>query len=188
MYVKSCKLCQKVKNSQKPFKAPLTSIKPGETLQKWTIDYAGPITLSSRKNLYIFLAVESSSKYTMAYAVPDQRAETLAECLLNLFSLFGVPREISSDRGLTFLSFVIGKLYEILGIKRIKSSAYHPKTQSIVERCNKTLWNLLRSLVKEHREWDQILDLAMVSMRSQVCSSTGFFPFPCLFGRPMRLR
>jgi transposase InsO family protein len=185
-YVKSCELCQKIKSPKTPFKAALTPIAQEGPFERWTVDYSGPVPTSARGNRYIFLAVESTSRYVMGFAVPDQRTDTLARCLLNIFAIFGVPKTIASDRGLSFLSGIIGKLYEILKIKRVKSSSYRPQTQALVERRNRTFWQILRSMVSSHqRDWDEFLDVTLMSMRSHVCTATGLSPYHVLFGRPM---
>ena len=44
-----------------------------------------------------------------------------------------------TDQGTLFMSRTLRELYELLGIQSIKTSMYHPQTDGLIERFNKTL-------------------------------------------------
>ncbi len=45
----------------------------------------------------------------------------------------GIPKEILTDQGTVFMSRTLKELYELLGIKSIRTSVYHLQTDGLVE-------------------------------------------------------
>ncbi len=52
-------------------------------------------------------------------------------------------------QGTAFMSRTIRKLYELLGIKSVRTSVYHPQTDGLVERFNRTLKTMIRKFIHE---------------------------------------
>ena len=74
-----------------------------------------------------------------AFPMKTTMSKEVAEALVELFSRVGLPEEILSDRGTNFTSSLMQEFYNIFGIHAIKTSAYHPQTDGLVERFNSTL-------------------------------------------------
>ena len=122
-------------------------------------------------------------------AIPLQTTDTErgAEELIVFFSRFGIPREILSDQGSNFMSKLLKEVYRLLRVHPIRTSPYHPQTDGLVERFNKTLKALLRRLIeKEGRDWDKLLPYVLFAYREVPQTSTGFSPFELLYGRDVR--
>ncbi len=66
-----------------------------------------------------------------------------------MISRVGIPKEILTDQGTAFMSRTIRELHELLGIKSIRTSVYHPQTDGLVERFNRTLKTMIRKFVHE---------------------------------------
>ena len=49
------------------------------------------------------------------------------------------------------LTFTQRELYGLLGIKSIQTSIYHPQTDGLVQRLNKTLKSMIRKFVQDGR-------------------------------------
>jgi hypothetical protein len=63
------------------------------------------------------------------------------------------------------------------------SSAYHPQTDGQTEVVNRSLGDLLRSLVTEHHSsWDNVLPQAKFAYNDSVNRSTGRSPFQIVYG------
>ena len=68
----------------------------------------------------------------------------------------GIPKDILTDQGTLFMSRTLWELYGLLGIKAIQTSVYHPQTDGLVERLNKTLKSMIRKFVREDgSNWDR---------------------------------
>ena len=81
------------------------------------------------------------------------------------------------------------KTCELLGIKRSNTTAFHPMSNSIVERTNRTLINMFAKFLEqhEHSEWDKNLPLLLLGLRAQIHRSLGVSPYCVMFGREPRL-
>ena len=85
------------------------------------------------------------------------------------------------------MSQVLKEMCRLLHISQLRTSVYHPQTDGLVERFNKTLKSMLRKLVDtDGRDWDQLLPYLMFAVREVPQSSTGFAPFELLYGRRPR--
>ncbi len=104
-----------------------------------------------------------------------------------MISRVGIPKEILTDQGTAFMSRTIRELYELLGIKSIRTSVYHPQTDGLVERFNRTLKTMIRKFVHEDaKNWDKWLEPLLFAVREVPQASTGFSPFELLYGRQPR--
>ena len=103
-------------------------------------------------------------------------------------SRHGVPAEVLSDRGRSFLSSLMKEVEALLGFHEVNTSAYHPQTDGLVERFNRTLTSMLAKTVQEDgREWDTKLPYVLFAYRACCHESTQESPFYLLYGRDPRL-
>nr|GEX17522.1 reverse transcriptase domain-containing protein [Tanacetum cinerariifolium] len=80
---------------------PQNSIQVCEIFGVWGIYFMGPFP-SSKRNKYILVAVDYLSKWVKAKALPINDARVVVKILKSLFSRFGTPKAIISDRGTHF--------------------------------------------------------------------------------------
>ena len=73
----------------------------------------------------------------------EPKTHKVAEKLIDLFSRHGIPQTLM-DQGAQFTSLLLKHLYELLGMKSITTSPYHPQMDRLVERFNGTLKQMLR--------------------------------------------
>lgn len=105
-----------------------------------------------------------------------------------IVSRHGVPSEVLSDRGRAFLSGLMQEVERLLGFKKVNTTAYHPQTDGLVERYNRTLTAMLAKTVdKRGPEWDVRLPYVLFAYRACQQSSTQESPFFLLYGRDPRL-
>ncbi|GKB64980.1 reverse transcriptase domain-containing protein [Tanacetum coccineum] len=130
------------------------------------IDFMGPFP-SSRGNKYILVAVDYLSKWVEAKALPTNDARVVVKFLKSLFSRFGAPRAIISDRGTHFCNEKFDKVMSKYGVTHRLSTAYHPQTSGQVEVTNSRLKRILERTVGENRaSWLDKLDDALWAFRT----------------------
>ena len=72
----------------------------------------------------------------------------------NIFSRFGVPKKIISDRGSHFCNKPFKKLLAKYGVRHKVATPYHPQTRGQVELANREIKNILMKVVNTNsRDW-----------------------------------
>ncbi|GFS68723.1 transposon Tf2-6 polyprotein [Trichonephila clavipes] len=96
----------------------------------------------------------------------------------------GAPRVIITDRGAVFRSRLVSSLVDLCNIDHRFTTAYHPQTNGLTERFNKTLADMLSMYVDvEQKNWDEILPFVTFAYNTAKQETTGFTPFYLLHGR-----
>ncbi|GJU18124.1 reverse transcriptase domain-containing protein [Tanacetum coccineum] len=141
-FVTRCDICQRQGKITQRDEMPQNSIQVCEIFDIWGIDFMGPFP-SSRGNKYILVAVDYLSKWVEAKALPTNDARVVCKFLKTLFSRFGAPRAIISDRGTHFCNDQFTKVMLKYGVTHRLSTAYHPQTSGQVEVSNRGLKRIL---------------------------------------------
>ena len=123
------------------------------------------------------------------YPAGDQSSLTVAELFVREFiPRHGVPRQLLSDRGTSFLSKVMMEVYKLLGTHKVNTTAYHPQGDGLVERMNRSLLNMLsKSADSNGSNWDERLPFILFAYRASTQESTKESPFYLLYGRDPQL-
>jgi transposase InsO family protein len=99
-----------------------------EPFEKWALDVVGPISPMSRKKKHILVCTDYVTKWVEAKALFRATEKFVVEFIYgDIFTLFGVPREIVTDQGTQFTSKLMRELTKKYGIKHYKYSPYHPQ-------------------------------------------------------------
>jgi hypothetical protein len=184
-YVRSCDKCQRRGKPQG--RNELRNIGVKEPFYKIGIDIVGPLKITERKNKYIVVAADYFTKWPEAKALEKADGKEVGRFIFeDIVCRHGCPKEILSDRGTHFNNELVKELLKNLGIKHKFSTPYHPKTNGLVERFNKTLCEALAK--KENREdWDLEIPGVLLAYRTKIQSSTKITPFYTVYGRKCRL-
>jgi len=155
----------------------------------WAMDYMGPISEMARGNRHILVMMDHFTKWCKAFPTRDQKASIVASILVSrVFSRFGPPVFLHSDQGRNFDSNLMHEIYELMGLKKTRTTAYHPQSDGLVERQNRALQEILSTFVVEHQnDWDEMLDQAVFAYNTSVHESTKVSPYEMVFGRPARM-
>lgn len=95
-----------------------------------------------------------------------------------------MPEYLVSDRGTNLLSSLMQEVYEIGGIHKLSTTAYHPQTDGLVENFNRTLRAMVaKYTVKYGTDWDKHLPHLLFAYWTNPHESTGESPFFLLYGR-----
>ena len=186
-YVKTCEICQQT--GGRTTRQPLHPIKIGQPFDRIVIDLVGSCKLSTNGNWYIITAIDYLTKWPEAKPIPDKKAITIAKFIFEeIICRHGCPKEIQSDNGLEFANEIVRELSTKFGIKQKFSSPYHPQTNGIIERFNRTLCTTLQKLTIAHeQEWDTLIPAALFAYRTNQNSTTKHEPFFLTYGRTVRL-
>ncbi|EGT47349.1 hypothetical protein CAEBREN_15307 [Caenorhabditis brenneri] len=147
--VERCMKCQKNKDTANTrIRAHLGKF-PETTapFQRVHSDYIGPLPETARGNRFIAMFVDAFSKYIIAEAVPDQKADTLCEAFKErVAARFGPPKLLITDQGTNYMSQKFRDLLKKLNCSHNTSSAYHHEANGQVERANATLETMIRQI------------------------------------------
>ena len=137
-----------------------------EPFQRIAMDIVGSLPRSRQGHRYILVICDYATRYPEAFPLKAIDAPHVTEELMKFFSWVGVPKEILTDQGTNFMSKLLTELYRMLHIQPIHTSPYHPQTDGLVERFNRTLKAMLNKLVRdEGKDWDRLLPYLLFAYR-----------------------
>ena len=85
------------------------------------------------------------------FPIPNMEAVTVARILVHeVFTRFGIPEIIHSDRARQFESNLFQEMCKIHQIENTRTTAYHPQSDGVVERFNRTLTAMLSAFVSDN--------------------------------------
>ncbi|GJW42644.1 reverse transcriptase domain-containing protein [Tanacetum coccineum] len=185
--IKSCDACQRQGKISQRDEMPQNAIQVCEIFDVWGIDFMGPFP-SSRGNKYILVAVDYLSKWVEAKALPTNDARVVVKFLKSLFSRFGAPRAIISDRGTHFCNDKFARVMSKYGVTHRLSTPYHPQMSGQVEVTNRGLKRILERTVGENRaSWSDKLDDALWAFRTAYKTPIGCTPYKLVYGKACHL-
>lgn len=164
-WAKSCPSCQKCKISRHCHSPPGTFSAPDARFSHVHIDIVGPLPASNGYN-YLLTCVDRFSRWPEAFPIVNMTAETIAETFIaGWIARFGVPTTVTTDRGRQFESALFTNFLKMLGCRRIRTTAYHPQANGLVERLHRQLKAAL--MCHGHaNDWYQHLPLVLLGIRS----------------------
>ncbi|GJX41259.1 reverse transcriptase domain-containing protein [Tanacetum coccineum] len=128
------------------------------------------------------------SEWVEEKALPTNDARVVVKFLKSLFSRFGAPRAIISDRGTYFCNDQFAKVMLKYGVTHRLSTAYHPQTSGQVEVSNRGLKRILERTVGEnHVSWSDKLDDALWAFRAAFKTPIGCTPYKLVYEKACHL-
>ena len=184
-YVNGCETCAKRKGPGRIRRAPMQIARSGYPLERIAVDILGELPETEDGNKYILVVADYYTKWTESYPMPNMEASTVAEIMVKEFiARYGIPSKIHSDQGRQFVSKLFKEMCRLLQIEKTRTTPYHPESDGMVERFNRTLCTMLSAFVDEnHRNWDKQLPLVMMAYRAAEHETTGMSPNRLMLGR-----
>ncbi|XP_070409443.1 uncharacterized protein [Nothobranchius furzeri] len=167
--------------------APLVNIMTTRPLKCVCMDFLS-VEPDRSNTKDILVITDHFTKYAVAGPTQNQKARTVAKWLWDDFIVhYGFPEKLHSDQGPDFESRLIKELCQIAGIRKTRTTPYHPRGNP-VERFNRTLLDMLGTLgSQEKSHWKDYVKPLVHAYNCTRSEVTGFTPYELMFGRRPRL-
>ena len=179
---RNCSQCAISQGTGRKIVPPLKPIPISRVFQIVSVDI---MEMPKTKNgKYVVVFQDFLSKWPMIFPVVDQKAMTLAKLLVEqVIPFMGTPEALLSDHGTNLLSNLMLDVCELLGVKKLNTTAYHQQCNSLVERFNRTLKTMLHKQVTTYgSQWDNFLSGVLWAYRNTPYETTGEKQSVLLFG------
>lgn len=191
----TCISCLRGKQSRKPF-PQATSFRASKPLELIHADLCGPITPSTPSHKkYVFVLIDDYSRYmwTLLLSEKSEAFEGFKRFKILVESeTHSKVKTLRTDRGGEFISHELKKYCDKHGINRHLTAPYSPQQNGVVERRNRTLMEMTRSILKHMNMpnylWGEATRHATYLInRVTTRALNGMTPYECLRGRKPNL-
>src|SRR6266540_3160370 len=160
------------------------TIPPTDIFEKWRVDIVRPLPITREGNRYIVVVINYFSRWPEARLLKAANTDIVATFLYEeIICRFGTPRTLQNDRGTHFMNELIQRLTKRFKIKHSLSSPYHPQSNRLVERFNKTLCEEIAKLAKEVDQWDRFIQPVLFAYRTKELKISKQSPYMLAYGR-----
>ncbi|SCZ88693.1 BZ3500_MvSof-1268-A1-R1_Chr10-2g03048 [Microbotryum saponariae] len=157
---------------------------PDRPMREVGLDFVGPL-IPSNGNDALLTVTDRLSGYVriIPCRTTDDAAATADRFFNGWHRYFGMPRVLVSDRDKLFTSEFWRAYTGRMGTKLAMSTAFHPQTDGRSERTNRTVIQVLRTMVnRRQNDWSKHLATVEFVINSSVNRSTGKTPFEVVLG------
>ena len=156
-WVTACLSRQQVKDPRK-LRFPLQSIESSEFNEVVQIDHQ-KICMTDNGYNQVLVMIDHFTKYAEAVPCITASAEETCDHLINTWiARHGCPMTFQSDNGTAFVGELTKELMRRSQVAQAHSTTYHPQTNGLVERQNRTLVSMLRVYCSRYMtDWDRYL-------------------------------
>ena len=183
---RDCPSCLASKTTRHVHSTLVSRPVPDERFSSLHVDLVGPLP-SSEGYSYLLTVLDRSTRWLEAIPLVDMTAASCATALLrHWIARFGVPVDITTDQGRQFTSSLWTELNQLLGISSLRTTAYHPQCNGMVERVHRVIKERLCARTTAPN-WMDHLPLVLLGIRTSVRADSGLCPAELVFGVTLRL-
>ncbi|KAL1446423.1 hypothetical protein WDU94_000016 [Cyamophila willieti] len=135
---------------------------------------------------YCLTMVDRFTRWPEVVPLPDQEANTVAQAFYsNWIARFGTPLRITTDQGRQFESGLFKQLGTLTGSHHLRTTAYHPAANGMVERLHRQL----KAAIKCHQNdrWTDSLPTVLLGIRAAWRDDLKASSAELVYGEPLRL-
>jgi len=187
-YVTGCAICQQMKVNTHPTSPgliPIKGQKDAKPFSQVTCDFITDLPESDGFDSLMVVVDHGSTKGVISIPCNKTIDATLTaqNYIDHVYRRFRLPDSFLSDRGPQFSFQVFREIARLLGIKTLRSTAYHPQTNGETERVNQELEIYFRIFCSNNpRTWKQLNSLMEFSHNQKVHSTMKQTPFYLMMG------
>jgi transposase InsO family protein len=186
-WCRDCQHCQRAKATATPPSLPLHIANPSQRFSHLHLDLVGPFPASAGGHTHLLTVIDRSTRWAEAIPLRSMSAESCAAALIGgWIARFGVPTQITSDRGRQFCSLLWDALYHRLGVKMLFTTPYHPQANGAVERFHRRLKESLRARLAS-ADWSDHLPWVLLGLRAAPREDSGISAAELVYGSPLSL-
>lgn len=183
-WAKTCIQCQKSKISRH-VKSPTGCFDtPTARFEHVHLDII--VMPSSDNYKYCLTMIDRYTKWPEVVPLYNQEAETVARAFYSTWiARFGTPLRITTDQGRQFEANLFRCLNNMLGITHLRTTAYHPQSNGIIERFHRQL----KAAIKCHQtnRWTDILPTVLLGLRCAYKADIQTTAAELVYGETLRL-
>ncbi|XP_011858468.1 PREDICTED: protein NYNRIN-like [Vollenhovia emeryi] len=149
------------------------------------MDIVGPLQ-PSNGFIYCLTIIDRFSRWPEAIPLIDITARTIARAFFdNWVARFGAPSILTTDQGQQFEAQLFAALLKLIGCRRIRTTAYHPAANGMIERWHRTF----KAAIMCHNtpNWVEVLPTVLLGLRTHVRMDTKASPAEFLYGTVLRI-
>ena len=185
-WARCCLACQRVKVQRHTTSQIGTFGSPDGRFQHVHLDLVGPLP-PSKGYSYLLTCVDRFTRWPEAIPIADISAETVAEKFIERWvANFGCPSVVTTDRGSQFESALFEKLTKTLGCNRIRTTAYHPAANGLVERFHRQLKASIAAS-ENSTNWTEVVPLVLLGIRNAFKTDIETTSAELVYGTTLRL-
>lgn len=155
---------------------------PTAAFHRVHVEHAGPFL-----GTYWLVWVDAYSKYVGVYRVKRPDADLAVKTLREVFALFGLPNQVVSDNGPSFIAEEFQEFLRSNGVKHVRSAPYHPQTNGEAERFVQTFKRAMTADNNHasNEELDRRLQQFLLRYRVTPHATTGRTPADLFLSRKL---
>jgi hypothetical protein len=185
-WAKTCLSCQRAK-IQRHTKANISTFEDCDRFDHLHVDIVGPLSTTECGHRYLLTMIDRTTRWPEAVPVKEITSEVVATYIYqHWIARFGCPKTITTDQGRQFES-LFRALTHLLGAEKIRTTAYHPQSNGIIERWHRSLKAALMSRLDSNRKWIDELPTALMGLRAAIRTDTNTSAAQLTYGQGLRL-
>ena len=183
-WARSCQECQRCKILRHTSSPLGTFSTPDARFGHVHIDIVGPLPPCKGFN-YLLTCVDRFTRWPEAIPLRDIAAETVVQAFVERWiSIFGCPSTITTDRGAQFESELFKRLMSNIGCNHVRTTAYHPAANGMVERFHR---QLKAAIMAHGTNWIEAVPTVLLGIRNSFKQDLQCTPAQLVFGASLRM-
>lgn len=143
-----------------------------------------------KKNAIIFYIIDAYTRFSQAHLIPDKKAETILQALLDgwILNLYGAPNNVLVDNGGEFYNSKFKDMCNNLNIRMYASAAESPFQNGLCERNHSITDKIMEKMMEEDKSLTTSRALSAATFaKNCLVNVNGFSPIQLVTGKMPRL-